>query len=356
MIELRPLLQLNLEDGIPVLKDLLTADSFSFTDVELLRYIPAIAKNTPAQTRDLAASVADALDVDQTTALAAIEALVELGLLVPSASISSQKAGIQLWVDKGWVDALILHFASRNLSYNDDPIEFGGLEDIKSYPEPMESKRRKRGTATRLVKPSWELPAAVILDGLMNRRSFKPFTRKQLSITEVSEILWFGNLYARERAVIAENRDFESPRDIAFDSAFSALSTFVVTYGQIDWQDGSLPPGVYRYNVVNHELEAIRAGDFKLDMAKLAIGQSRASSGLFTFVICGDLKSYTSRYRHERSYRNLLINTSQLAQFYLTLATINDFNTFLTPAIHDEKMHLFLEAEDDLPLYLVTAG
>ncbi|MEG8269293.1 nitroreductase family protein [Acinetobacter baumannii] len=91
-------------------------------------------------------------------------------------------------------------------------------------------------------------------------------------------------------------------------------------------------------------------------MAKLAIGQKRAAGGLATIIIAADLEKYSTVYKHERSYRNLLINTAQLCQFYLVQATIKGFNTFITPAILDEEMADFLDLSDNIPLYIAAIG
>ncbi|MCF1332342.1 hypothetical protein LH678_08405 [Acinetobacter baumannii] len=70
-----------------------------------------------------------------------LSTFISYGLLAEASTIVHKKAGVQEWVDNGWIDALVLHLSSRNLNYSDDPAYFNGLEN-ESF-EPIENSKIK---------------------------------------------------------------------------------------------------------------------------------------------------------------------------------------------------------------------
>ncbi|WP_250622220.1 SagB/ThcOx family dehydrogenase [Acinetobacter pittii] len=249
------------------------------------------------------------------------------------------------------------HLSSRNLNYSDDPAYFNGLEN-ESF-EPIENSKIKEideknaSNYYYLNSDLDDISGEDILHGIIGRRSFQPFYKKEFNQNDIDSILWFSNQYARKRGTkIFESSD----RDSVYDSAFSALHTYIVIYKDLLILDQVLSAGCYYYDLNKHALILIREGNYKKEVAKLAIGQKRAAGGLATIIIAADLEKYSTVYKHERSYRNLLINTAQLCQFYLVQATIKGFNTFITPAILDEEMADFLDLSDNIPLYIAAIG
>lgn len=354
-LEFPPALQARMRDGVPSLLDLLSGRSFEVKDPGLMSIIATLIDLVPDTAERLAEGLVVEMQLDLESSRAAIEALCELGLLTEASRIVTQKAGVQAWVDKGWIDALILHFASRDLHYVDDPQELGGDGELGFQPltEEPTAPVSSQGLSYALRQPDLLPEGSSIINGIMSRRSFQPFSRASLQTGEIETILWVANLYARDRAAISFRDD---DRDQVYDSAFSSLSSCLVAYEPIDLGSAILPPGAYHYDVESHSLVLLREGNLRTEVARIATGQRRASKGLFSIVICADWEAYSRRYPHERSYRNLLINTAQLAQFYLVLSSMLKLSTFMTPAIHDEDMVEAIGVARTMPMYLVTAG
>lgn len=361
MFDLPPALQLTNSGNGPELYDLLNARHFQIENSEILPFLATLIELVPSPIEELAEWLADEMEISKEDAVAFCDSLVDMGLLCPSDSVAAQKSGVQMWVDNGWIDALIVHFASRNLHYVDDPGEFGGQNDAAHMADiatketsPINLVPSKTQSIV-LQKPTQDIDAPNLLSAIMNRRSFKPFQKQGLSTQDVETVLWYGNLYARELAVSSATRD-PTDRDCVYDSAFSCLHTCLVVYEKLDSDAYSIEPGAYFYDVREHALRPVREGVLRQEISRIATGQRRAGSGLMSLVLCADWEGYGLRYPHERSYRNLLINTAQLAQFYLVLLTERKFDTFMTPALQDESMAELIGAESTTPLYLVTAG
>ncbi|MEG8269294.1 hypothetical protein MKR64_16115 [Acinetobacter baumannii] len=94
---------------------------------------------------------------------------------------------MQEWVDNGWIDALVLHLSSRNLNYSDDPAYFNGLEN-ESF-EPIENSKIKEideknaSNYYYLNSDLDDISGEDILHGIIGRRSFQPFYKKNLTKT-----------------------------------------------------------------------------------------------------------------------------------------------------------------------------
>ena len=65
-----------------------------------------------------------------------------------------------------------------------------------------------------------------------------------------------------------------------------------------------------------------------------------------------------ARYKHERAYRNMLVNVAEFAHQYIFYSTALDYSTFLTPAIKDELASNLLNIDgfEEIPLYTVAIG
>ncbi|MDO3664901.1 SagB/ThcOx family dehydrogenase [Acinetobacter higginsii] len=348
MLDISPVLQFKNTDGKNILIDSISKNIFEIDDFDDLKFILDIMDFLPNTRENIKLELNDLYDDDYVDKM--IDELLLNGIMHNSSIINSLKVKVQEWVDNGWSDALILHLASRNIKYVDDPVEFGGDGDLENIPyynaELMNNEyisEYKLNDSVEKINPN------EIINAIKNRRSFQPFVKNKIEIGDLDLIFWYSNQYIRN---INENFNGLTKRDKCFDSSFSALESYLVLYKKTD----VLEQGVYHYDKEKHSLKLIKKGDFKKEMSELAIGQRRASSGLFSIIITGDWLNYSKRYNHERSYRNLLINTSQLAQYYLIISTHKKYNSFITPAILDEKLYYFLDLKEAYPLYITTYG
>ncbi|MBG0807921.1 hypothetical protein IY145_00545 [Methylosinus sp. H3A] len=356
MYELTPLLQIRRNANRLHADLLLEGLSLEVETDAMLRMIELIATNSPASLDAIKRLLVEQNVYDHEQAEIEIQKFLEARVLVRSDQITSQKHGVQFWADHGWIDALILHLNTRDIVYQDDPVDVGGRDDqqtIFGLPDNL-----RESVSSELNRVSWKLPHPRrlgpddVLRGMMTRRSFQPY-RGRFSIEKLSSILWHANSYARQSRDAYERAD---TREGAYDSAFSCLTTYMIVYQDIVDGENVYNAGIYQYDISSHRLIGVKMGEFRDQIAEIAIGQKRASAGLFTFLIAGNWEKYRQRYPHGRSYRNLLVNVAEQAQYYLVLATAYEYATFMTPAMQDERMQSLIESFDHLPLYFVTAG
>lgn len=346
MIDISPAIQFKMVNKKKCLVDLINGNTYEIDNFHDLKFLLDMIDILPSSELNLINLMSDSYEESYIQQM--LEGMKANSLLQSLQAINPAKKMVQEWVDHGWSDALILHLSSRNLKYFDDPIEVGGSNDLDFVPDfEIEDSEIDYLQRVNLTSGRSDISSNDILEAIQNRRSFQPFVKQDINLEELSTIFWFTNQYSRDL--------LETPkvdRNICFDSSFTALDSYLVIYKGND----SLQEGVYKYNKEKHALDKIKAGNFKKEISKLAIGQRRASSGTFSIIITGDWNKYSKRYNHERSYRNLLINTAQLAQFYLVLGTHYHYNSFMTPAILDEELYNFLSLKDSYPLYITTFG
>jgi SagB-type dehydrogenase family enzyme len=266
---------------------------------------------------------------------------------------------VQHWIDRGWLDAAILHLKSRDLSFIDDRVDDPEsvkravlLDEVESNPPPAFWKNYPSSQKIFLPKPT-DLPSDRLLpEVLLARRSLAPYRGGGLNAIELGNILHYASLETVRLRTAAEETLRTSP-ELLLASSFSAIEIYPII---LDVE--GIAPGLYHFDPRDGGLSLLKSGYFREEAAKVCIGQSRAGASGVTLVFTAVWERYMYRYRHARAYRNLLINVAQLAQKILVLATSYRLGTFMTPAIDDEYAEQFLNLQwqEEAPLYVVAAG
>lgn len=259
---------------------------------------------------------------------------------------------IEYWKEHKWLNALIYHLESQNIICFDDGTQKN--DDNKIYAANVSDDENVWKTYTDCqVKALPPINLSVfdtisLEEVLLRRNSFSPFRKKIISMSDFSNILGAANRDLCQNRLKLE----QSPKAL-YQSSFSALETYVFIFS-IE----NIEPGIYHYQPRTHVLHLLRAGNFKNDVIDLCIGQRRAASGGCLFLLTGNPMRYMMRYKHERAYRNLLINVAEFAHQYVFYSTALEYSTFITPAIKDEYASelLNLTGFEELPLYTVAIG
>lgn len=349
-----PFMRIGLSDPITceLLLDRLT---YQITSPEIMHVFAAAAQ--PVSVADLAERLKrlpgwnDARCVEAT-----ICDMCDKRLLVAPDDHRELMPAVRHWEERGWLEALVLHLSSRNLSY-DDVGDRSRPQQEKRYQasgEPMTDADWLEEGARRLaLDPSAKLPSDESLDDiLLRRRTGVPRSDRPMTARMLSAMLRNANLEAcRNRARTTE--PVGTDLTALLYSPYSALETWVLVLDV----DG-VPPGLYQYDVRGHELRLVRGGDFRGDLVAMCIGQRIAGRASAAFVISAVWERYRLRYQHERGYRNLLINISELAHKYIIGATALHLNNFITPAFDDEAACRLIgrQPHHEAPLYMVAVG
>lgn len=257
---------------------------------------------------------------------------------------------VRHWIDRGWGAALQLHLKTQCLTYADD----NDPEAIKIFPENFSVDFWKEYEGKKVVElpPPAEVSQRSLEDILLSRRTGKINIGRQLEVSVLSSILKQANKETLEIRSTTE-KDYKEKPEVLYNSNFTAQETYVAIYDV-----EGIQPGIYFYDLKKHVLILIQEGDFREEIGRFCIGQRYAGMGACSFLISAVWERYMKRYSHSRAYRNLLVNTAELAHKYILLATSYKLGNFLTPALNDEtSVDLIGEPmSKETVLYVVTIG
>jgi SagB-type dehydrogenase family enzyme len=343
--------------GEPLLCDLLlNGMTFELPDSRYLSLL-ASAEQTRSRT-ELATAAARTLGVDEEEGGAVIDDLVLAGVLVAEDHDDVRLPAVRHWIERGWLEALLLHLRSRDLRFADDAtdtpdsVQDSVMAELVAEQGPPEIWKQWPGRTPIALPGPGALPDRPFAEVLLSRRSNRPWKRGRLTLAELSTILHHGNRETR-RLRVAVERELPTRPSVLLNSAFSALESYFFAFAV----DG-LESGLYHYDPCDHQVVLVRSGLLRDELVTMCIGQSRPREAAAAFLITAVWARYAFRYRHTRAYRTLLVNVAELAQKYILLATTLGLSTFLTPALRDEYADelVGVNGYDEAPLYVVACG
>jgi SagB-type dehydrogenase family enzyme len=118
-----------------------------------------------------------------------------------------------------------------------------------------------------------------------------------------------------------------------------------------------LEPGLYHYNVPQHAVALLSAGDVSDAVCAAFAGQESARGASFVVIIAG-IMGRTRRKYGERGYRYVLMEAGHLAQNLLLSATALGYAAFTTGGFFDEYLNALLRLDgiDETVLYCALVG
>lgn len=354
-LKLNPLLRIQFDE--PVLCELLLENkTLELPDV---RYVELLGQlGEPRSASEAARLASQTLGVTDEGGAAIIEDLRTNGVLVPASREHPLAPAIQHWIDRGWLEGLLLHLKTRNVEYLDDnqeaqqEIAAQMAEQIRQEGLPEFWKRYEGKPETALPAPG-ALPGGQSLqDVLLRRRSNEGASEASIPLDTLSTLLHHANIELVRLRSSAEQSVAADPT-VLLRSAYSALETYVVVHAV-----EGLAPGIYHYDPKRHLLVQLKTGTFRQEVRTIAAGQPRAAQGAVTLMITAVWKRYMFRYRYPRAFRTLLTNVAELGQKYLLLATAFRFAMFFSPNLifKDADALLGLNNYEEGTLYEISIG
>jgi len=170
--------------------------------------------------------------------------------------------------------------------------------------------------------PRIELPPPQTADGpglwatIAARRSFREFTGRPVSLSQLSQLLWaIGGITSRRG-------------DFAFRACASAGGLYPLdTYLVVNAVEG-LPRGVVFYEPPEHRLCLLAEGDFSRELARAALGQEFCATAAVVLVWVAVVARSAWKYS-DRAYRYIYMDAGhlgaqgQLAAEALGLGSVN---------------------------------
>jgi SagB-type dehydrogenase family enzyme len=355
-LKVNPFLLLRFEDKL-VVEDVLRRKVFGFASTELSRLFLHDGAMAPSGWADAVQAIASS---PRAAATRFVTSLKKNNLLVDPAHSIPEK-GIEHWIRRNWVDALLFHCRTNNQKYADETGDPKSkrrrmVRQLAEKGQSFEFWKDALGKRTALPAPSAKALAEMgpreLTETLKKRRTNEPFRHASVSKQVLSDVLGEStrDLLRIRRQV--EPRLHERP-ELAFVSAYTAHEVNVIVFS-VD----EMASGVYHYDPRSHELVLVKKGDFRRKVSHAVIGQRQIERACFVVVLSAVWERYMKRYQHAKAYRNLLISTGSLAHYFLIAAVRNDLATFVTPALQSDRMNALLgiDESEEGSLYVVGLG
>lgn len=257
------------------------------------------------------------------------------------------------WTERGWFPSDQYYMASRRWEYADTPDADGSVRTatVRRYlaqdgppaePEPPQGPRLALG---RPAPPGQQSVAQL----LVNRRTGRAYVPRPLPMTRLSGLLWHG------LAEVRRYRDQTDPgQPLSYLESYGSAWEFYLCVYDID----GIQPGVYRYDIMAHDLASVRPGDHRAEMIAVLQGMHSPATAALTIGLIADFPRYQWRYRHEHGLRRLYIESGIIAQELVILGMSYGMSTLVTPAQRDRPYLELLDLPDDRfgPVYTLTMG
>jgi SagB-type dehydrogenase family enzyme len=184
-----------------------------------------------------------------------------------------------------------------------------------------------------------------IWEAIQTRQSIRNYKNIPLNKGHLSQLLWATQGISREAM------GFE------FRTAPSAGALYPIeTYLILNNMEG-IEPGVYHYDVKNHQLDQLKLGDFRIDIAQAALDQDMAYSANAVFVWTALFERSKWKYK-QRAYRYVYLDAGHIAENLALAAVALGLGTCQIGALYDEEVNALMDidGEKESILYMSTVG
>jgi SagB-type dehydrogenase family enzyme len=186
---------------------------------------------------------------------------------------------------------------------------------------------------------------APIWDVLQQRQSIRRFQDAPLQREELSQLLWAAQGVTR------------TGRGFGLRTAPSAGALYPVeTYVVVHTVEG-IEPGVYHYAVEQHELDQLKTGDFRKNVARAALDQDIAYWANVVFVWTAIFERSKWKYG-QRAYRYVYLDAGHIAQNVALGAVALGLGSCQVAALYDDEANVLLDVDgvEESTIYMTVIG
>ena len=175
-------------------------------------------------------------------------------------------------------------------------------------------------------------------EAIFKRRSQRSFEQKDLSLQQISQLLWAG------QGITAE-KGFYSLRAAPSAGALYPIEIYLLAKN-----------GMFRYLPDGHKLESLGEQDLRGALADSSSGQVAISQAQVNIVICAVYSRVTSKYG-QRGIRYAHIEVGHIAQNIHLQAVALGLGSVPIGAFNDEEVKKILSLPiNHEPLYIIPVG
>ncbi len=208
---------------------------------------------------------------------------------------------------------------------------------------PSPYKRIGSGKMISLPKPEYK--GLILEETFRKRRSVRNFTRKPLSLAELSQLLFAA------QGITGKIYD-TSLRTVPSAGALYPFEIYLV----VNRAEG-IDSGIYHYLVSDHALEQIKSGNFKKDINAAGLQQDMLGEAAATFILAAVVDRTRSKYG-ERGYRYIYMEAGHISQNIALQAVSLGLGSVPVGAFFDDKVNELISVDGikEIAVYLQAVG
>jgi SagB-type dehydrogenase family enzyme len=190
--------------------------------------------------------------------------------------------------------------------------------------------------------PEPRLDGAVSIEKVLYiRRSVREFTDDPLELSQIAQLLWAA------QGITGAGTHRTAP---------SAGGLYGLELYLIAANVNGLPAGIYKYEILTHELVSLIEGDPRQRLFRSALEQTAISQAAAIFALAGVYDRISAKYG-ERGIRYTHMEAGHAAQNLLLQAVALGLGAVLVGAFDDAKVKRVLGlSKKEMPLYLIPVG
>ena len=214
--------------------------------------------------------------------------------------------------------------------------EYHPEESFKTYPDSQK---------ILLPRTGWELTEARIIPLLQKRRSIRQFSDSQISLADLSVILWGAQGITAQ----AGSHLF---RTAPSAGALYPVETYIVVQNVEELQKG-----IYHFDVRSFQLELIDEGDYSRRVAAAFLDQEFMAQAAFNVIWTAIATRNMAKYG-DRGGRYLLLDAAHICQNLIMAAEAVNCGCCPLAAFYDDEITTLLDIDGirELPLYGASVG
>jgi SagB-type dehydrogenase family enzyme len=200
--------------------------------------------------------------------------------------------------------------------------------------------------APRVALPAPEAAGGEGLWALLQaRRSVRAYDGQPMSMAEVSQLLWATD-------GVTGQAGSTLVRTAPSAGALYPIETYVAIYAV----DG-IEPGLYHYQVREHALAQLAAGDQRLAVSAAALDQGMAADADVVLIWSAVFGRTTWKYK-QRRYRYVYLDAGHIAQNAALAAVALGLGSCQIAALYDDEANalLGLDGESESVIYMTAVG
>jgi len=198
----------------------------------------------------------------------------------------------------------------------------------------------------KVALPVFEPDRLMTLDEILSeRKSIRQYQPKPLTLGQLSYLLWASTGVQRAEG------------DHEFRTAPSAGALYPIETYIIANEVRDLEPGLYHYDIRNHELEQIGTGNLRGQVAAAALGQAMCAAAPAVFVWTAVFARSTWKYG-QRAYRYIYLDAGHIAENLALAAVSLDLGTCQIGALFDNEVNSLLGVDgvEESVVYMSVVG